>query len=335
MPRSMRPRTKVAVPAGVPVAGLCFIMAAAASSPAVLAAPRQIDANGVIENYAKKGATTDVNAYYFLRAVAADSNDPNFSDDVGRGGKYADSPRGTGSDATRVVRSTGMLYSASAKAAISFTALRDRAEKIVGYSWDSAGSKADITRLAPKPGVSEQAVARSEVSDPRTMELNEGETSVAFGIRFAAGSHLAVQDSGGDGYSQVSISGFQYSDLVPAYGPAGTGSLFNYEWSLNSVSPAASLFAFTSNPALGLDDALIRSMFMANVSGSDGDFSLVQDFVMEFDITGLVAATTFEFGGEVNHEAEAAVAVPAPVPAALVLLGSLGGLRRRRIAARG
>ncbi len=331
MPRSKRSRTKVAVPASIPVAGLCFLVAAAASSPAALAAPRLIDANGVTTNYAKKGATTDVNATYFVRADATDSNDPNLIDQDGRSGRYADSPRGTGSDATRSVRSTGTLYSASAKAAISFTALRNRAEKIVGYSWDSADSKADITALGPKPGVSETAIAISKVTDPRTMELNEGETSITFGIRFAAGSHLAVQDSGGDGYSHVSISGFQYTDLVPLYGPEGTGSLFNYDWSLSSVSPGASLFSFTSNPALGLDDALIRSMFMANVSGSDGDFSLAQDFVIEFDITGLAAGTTFEFGGEVNHEADAAVAVPAPSAGALVLLGSLGGLRRRRV----
>lgn len=306
----------------------CAVVVTLTIVPRAADAQRLIDSQGVITEYAKKGNTlNDKQQIFDVKADAFDSKDPAGGKADTKEGDYTSFPRNTGSLETGKVTSNGIVWSASALTKINFVPVRDNADKISGHAWDSKGSKANLTQIGNPKNAMETAYALSRVTDPRRMQVEAGESSEIFGITFAAGTHLAVQD-GVDGFSRSSIFGNQDCDLLTKYLGPESGSLFNFRWSLDSLTPGQTQFVFSSNPALGFNDGLIRQMFLANVVGSMGDYSLASDLTIEFEIGGLSAGRVYEFGGELDYEVEAATDVPGPW--SLFTLAPLLGLQSRR-----
>lgn len=289
--------------------------------------PGSVSSDGTVKAGTTGGMTIS-GANYSILATAFDSRaTPRSSVDL-VAGAYGPTPFST---TTRVVTAYGDVYGASAKAHVNtFANYLIPGDYVRLYDgWDSGTSYAKVDPFSNPPDVAENARAGSTVNDPREYQLQPGETSAVFMIQFAAGSRVNSGDgSGGNGLA-IS-SGYEDTDLLQPYLAEG-GSLLNYRWAADSASAAASSFTFSSNPALGLDDAAITQAFLANVVGGAGSFTLVNDFTLEIEVGGLAEGTTYQFGGEMDYAAEIGRSVPAPgaiLPLGGVLLACSG--RRRR-----
>jgi len=113
------------------------------------------------------------------------------------------------------------------------------------------------------------------------------------------------------------------------------GTLWTLSWGTDSTHPGVSDVVFWSNPALGLNDALITSEFEALLSGnaSTGLSTLTQSFSFDYQLT-IPANTSAQFTGSVSYDAEGATGTPEPSSLALALMGVsfliVGKVRRTR-----
>lgn len=285
--------------------------------------PRYVDSSGVIRNHTT-GGTRSGGLYSALADVFDNRAIPTGDIDL-KAGRYPAPPF---TAATRVASVAGTIYTPSAQAQMN-TFARSFLGIALTDGWDSRGSFATLGRNGPTgSNPAEFARASSIIQDPNSYEVMPGDNSVTFSLVFEAGTRLSVMAESLMEQSAASLRGNQDTNLLSPYGGTGTGSLFNFEWSLTSSSPGATSFSFTSNPALGLNDSMIRSAFLSNVSGSNGEFMLVNDFVIEATISA-AAGTQYIYGGTTQYEVSASV-IPTPGSLALLCAGTFLTLRRRR-----
>jgi hypothetical protein len=225
----------------------------------------------------------------------------------------------------------GKVFTADSEAYISWD----------GTKWASNGSGA-LTSSAnvalikgADTSVTESASALATVLDPRdfmvTFDPNDQSPFLVFSLTMQAGAELGTitgQGLTGD----ASMSGNYQTSLL-------SSDLWDFSWSVDSANPNNTTFQFQSNPVLGLNDAAIQAGFQSLVSGSLGQFTLAQDFVVTADLPVTLPpdsnVLTFTTGGEVDFGADAAT-VPEPgcgllVASAMLLIGL--GMRMRLICA--
>lgn len=301
------------------VAGAALSSAAAASAQPA----RYVDSTGVVRNYTSSG--TRGGGLYSIVAEARNTNDAPVGDIHVIAGRYPAPPF---TNTTRVVTRTGIKWSGTAQAQIntftrSFLGIR------LADGYNSGITSAALTLLGPTGVVNEFCSANAVVNDPNSYQVGMDESSAIFSLTFDAGFRLAAPAET-DSTTRASVTGFQDVSLLSGYLPAGStgGNLFNYAWSASSTNPDQSVFTFSSNPALGLDDAAITNSFRSAISGSGGVFSLMRDVVIEATIAA-APGTIYDFGGSTNYYAEAA-SVPGPGPAVLAAAGVVLMARRRR-----
>lgn len=194
--------------------------------------------------------------------------------------------------------------------------------------WEMGTSFANVR--GSTHGVGEAAYANAFTLDPNTYEVGPDDDSTQFCIAFDAGlSITAFSDPDlPDSSARASITGFMDTthqrDLMTT---EPLGRLFTYSWSTSSADPSASLFSFTSNPLLGLDDAAIMSEFMNAVQFDPTDgFTLGTGIVIWSAPIPASPGYIYEVGGETQYHAEAAV----PSSGALTLLALAGLIAARR-----
>lgn len=285
------------------------------------AAQRYVDSSGTIRNYTTGGVSGG--GFYGLLAMAFDSVANPTTDLHEFTRLYKEPPFG---DFTDPVSRNGNAFRSKALAAIETFARLAPDGTNLADGWNSNFSSAQVIRRGPAAGA-ESASAQSRVADPNHYTVANGETSVTFSLIFSAGTHLDAAFGGAGEMSWASITGNQGTDLLDAYLPEG-GSLFNYAWSANSLNPSASTFTFSSNPALGLDDVGIASAFLANLTSVDGEFTLINDFMIQ-GVVDAEEGMNYEFGGLTDYNAAASV-VPAPGCIAAIFIGAAAGMHRRR-----
>ncbi len=284
-------------------------------------AQRYVDSSGKIRNYTTGGVSSG--GTYGLMDRAFDSRaTPNLDHDEAVR-PYQEPPF---TDNLLPVSAFGLSFRAKASASIETFTRQDAAGNFLADGWNSAFSSARVVGLA---GVlPESASAQSRVTDPKTYTVGPGEDSVTFGVTFTAGTHMDAGAAGPGAFAATSILGSQGTDMLDGFDPDAPGNLFSYAWNASTVTPGVSSFAFNSNPVLGLDDAGIRAAFLANLVGVDGEFTLVNDFVIQMTLAASEGAS-FQFGGVTEYDAEASCA-PSPGGGALGAIGLVLAGRRRR-----
>ena len=139
---------------------------------------------------------------------------------------------------------------------------------------------------------------------------------VDFSLTIQAGATLVATSTTAGESSSSMLSGTFDTSLL-------SGDLFSYSWGADSADPNQSFFQFTSNPALGLNDALIESTFNSLVSDSGGTHTLTQAFSVDVALFPVLptGSSTLDYstGGEEEFEASAAIA---PEPRMFWLLGA-------------
>ncbi len=297
-------------------------VAAAGLATTALAQPRYVDSSGVIRNNTTSG--TRGGGFYSILAEAFDNRAIPAGDNDTKAGAYPAPPF---TNTTRVATVTGMIYAPAAQAQIN-TYTRSFAWWGLTDGWNSGTSYATLGRLGPTgTNPAEFARANSIVNDPNSYQVLPGQNSVTLSLVFGAGAHLSANADSNES-SSASMSGNEDTSLVPAYAGSGSGSLFNFSWSLSSATPGATQFSFTSNPALGLNDSMITSAFLSNVSGSSGDFSLMSDFVIQCTLSA-TEGSVYTFGGTTQYAVQIQSA-PTPGSGVLAALGVGLAVRRRR-----
>jgi len=253
---------------------------------------------------------------YTVSSVAEDSLDPPRDVDT-RVFMY----RLNGSDGTRLVQRNGPSFHPDGQAFLDYG--WDPAAG--NWFWDSSFSFAHVhpQRNPPNPPPVETAMTRTVVRDPATMTMlfDDPDPRLLFNLDFAPGTLIQVDPTAGMTAS-ASISGYTFVDLLGE-------PLWTYSW---STLGNGSVFSFSSNSALGLNDGAIEAAFMASVIQVGGASILPSGFSLSAALavaTDAQGAVTFTAGGEVVYTADAMVV---PGPGSALVLGSLSVvvLRRRR-----
>jgi len=270
----------------------------------------QTTTNGKITNAVNTPSAGLITAggTYHLRDFAFDSNAPSpHIKPQTQAGKYTNED---GGDHAELAMETGSEFQAKAQAYIGW----DKT------NWESKSSFATVKAVDSPAGKSESASASATVTDPRIFQiaLDPSGMPLFLNFSFSIGAGAMLETTTGPAYTaSASMSGSYQNSLIP-------GDMWSFSWSADSAHPNSSDFTFYSNPALGLDDAAIQSAFNAMVSGSGGQFSLMQEFTVSAQIAAPTlpgqSMFTFSMGGETDYNADASV-VTAPEPNYSLLLG--------------
>jgi PEP-CTERM motif len=228
---------------------------------------------------------------------------------------------GTFPDTVGPVTDSGTRYTTTAVTTINVTTRAKYA------SWNSTGSSATMTDNKAK--ASETYEARSFVKDPMTLSLQPGSNAVTFGLDLGTSMSLQIDPHiPANEFWSASLSGYADTSLN------NLGMLWSWSWSIDSKNPTDAVFAFHSNPLLGLNDTAIDGEFnsLAMYDGSTGLHSLSSPFSVSVDVNVLPGQDSYTFGGEQNIDIQGGVA---PEPNSLLLLGSgilgLAGVLRKRL----
>jgi hypothetical protein len=211
----------------------------------------------------------------------------------------------------------------------------------VAGNWNSAGSYASVCGpvSAANPGGNlnpcgqnpngETAKALAQVRDPWSFAMISTDLTFDNTVTFSAGLSLQALSTGKD-FAESGIQAEDSTDLD------GLGKLWTLSWGIDSIHPGIPDVVFWSNPALGLNDALITSSFesLLNDNVSTGMSTLTQSFSFEYQLT-IPANTTAQFTGSVSYDAAGATGAPEPSSLVLALLGASflivgGALRKSR-----
>jgi len=262
---------------------------------------------------------------YDLDGKSSDSRGTNGSGagaSVSTGGAYAACPP-TCADAAGPTKDPGLRYDPQARPQISWGP---------GF-WDSGGSYAKISKgPVPDSTLPETALAIAFVTDPQYFAVTFDSAfrpQIDFSLSILAGASLtATSASPGEMSSSMFAGTFDTSLLA--------GDLWSFSWTADSAHPSESVFHFSSNPALGLNDASIESTFNSLLSDSGGTHTLTSSFNVSGTLFPALPPGSFSLdystGGETTLEANAAIA---PEPEAFWLLGAgLASLAVRRFLGR-
>jgi hypothetical protein len=199
-----------------------------------------------------------------------------------------------------------------------------------------SGTREEVTpRLVagpvPNSTLPETALAIAFVTDPQHYSVTFDSAfrpQIDFTLSINAGASLTATGSNPGETSSSMFAGTFGTSLL-------AGDLWSFSWTADSAHPSESVFHFSSNPVLGLNDASIEGSFNSVLSDSGGTHTLMNSF----SVTGSLFPTlqpgsstlNYSTGGETTLEANAAIA---PEPEAFWLLGAglagLAAMRRRR-----
>ncbi|MGH9453765.1 MAG: hypothetical protein ACRD2O_07325, partial [Terriglobia bacterium] len=216
---------------------------------------------------------------------------------------------GTFPDYVGTVDDAGKRFTAFAKTVINVTTRSTYAD------WNSNGSFANEQDNGQKK-VSESYEARSFVKDPMLITLKPSADEVTFELNLGVGTSMLVDPNLPLGETwNAFISGSADTSLD------GLGTLWDWSWSADSKDPPDAVFAFHSNPLLGLNDVAIAAQFnsLAMYDSTTGLHSLSSPFDVSVDVPVLFGQTSQTFGGEQTIDIQGAAT---PEPSSLLLLGS-------------
>lgn len=217
---------------------------------------------------------------------------------------------------TRVVTSTGPRYTATAQATINVNLT----------SWTSKGSFARRTRTGTAV---DTYLSKFIVNDPMHIDLFTIDIPLLeFNLNLGKEWDMLI-DPDADEVWFASLSGYDETSFN------GLGRLWDYSWTVDSSDPTNAVFAFASNPALGLDDSLIESIFagLASYDSSTGLHSLSADFSVSATVAAASGQADFFFGGADVGEIRGTVPEPASFllfSTGLIGLVAVRFLERRR-----
>ncbi len=282
-------------------------------------------ANGKVD----KGATSGVRSVGTWRILAnAWDSDVGWDLPPGQNGPYG--PVGSSYGPVGALAAGSSLRASSLAELNTFS----RWAGLAAPGWDTGNSFAQVKHTATfDPTDAEDAFANSFVIDPASYQVGPTENSTRFFINFNAGtSILAISDPLlPNASASARLSGFM--DTTHQRDLTNTdplGRLFTYSWSTSSDSPSGYQFSFTSNPALGLNDATIMSTFMNAVQFNPlTGYTLATDVAIVSQPIPATPGYVYDLGGETQYNAVGAV----PSPAAFSLLCMTGlavSTRRRR-----
>lgn len=213
------------------------------------------------------------------------------------------------SDTSQVAEQSGRKFRPQAEAKIEYG----------GTFWSSQSSFATCNQQPEPQDVAESARATATVTDPRFWEPLEFDQILTFEVVIEEGSEISAFATEGD-FASASLSSSESTDLN------NLGEMWSFQWYTNSTSPGTSVFDFTSNPTLGLDDSQIEQDFLSKIVGDPltGINRVVEPFSFSFDLL-IPANTAAEFTGTTINTAEGRVAAPEPASVlGLLALGTLG-----------
>jgi PEP-CTERM motif len=277
------------------------------------------------------GALPAAGGNYNLQAFAHDSLVNPDVDNKSGPKPYVITPQNPNGTDSRTADANGVAFDAYSLAQINYSR---------AGGWNSAGSYASVCGPASaaspqgnkancgKNPNGEDAKALAQVRDP--WSFNSQSTAFTFDnfVTFSAGLSLQALATSGD-FAQASILADGSTDLN------GLGELWTFSWSTNSTAPGVSGVNFWSNPALGLNDALIGLSFEQLLSGdaSTGLSTLTQSFSFDYQLT-IPANTIALFSSSVTYDAAGVTGVPEPSSLVLGLMGAslliAGRVRRKR-----
>ena len=191
--------------------------------------------------------------------------------------------------------------------------------------WNSTGSFASVCSSDPKAKTcgpnpnfngAEGATAFAQVRDPWNFSNLIFDLTFDNTVTFDAGLSLQAWTDSGD-FGQASLLSDASTDLN------GLGDLWKFSWTTDSISPGVSQVSFWSNPALGLNDALIASNFQLLVSSdpATGTSTLTQPFSFDYQLT-VPAGASAQFTGSATYEAVGVTSAPEPSSLVLALMGA-------------
>jgi hypothetical protein len=254
-----------------------------------------------------------------VKAHAYDSDGTQGVDDPVGGGAKTGVYTPLGSAQAGTVTDTGTYLTASALAQITWNSKQwssnqDLTSTGLGPSFATVASVGTETYAG-----SEVANSKAAVHDPRSFSITfaAGERpEIDFVLTISAGTQLT--SLGGTGLtSSSSITGDTMSGLFAA-------DLFDFSWSADSAHPNSSIFTFSSNPILGLNDALIGNQFLSDITDAAGVHTLTSDFTITGAYFPVLPAgsntVNFTLGGDTYYNADAAV-TGTPEPATFFLTG--------------
>jgi hypothetical protein len=254
-----------------------------------------------------------------VKAHAYDSAGTQGVDDPAGGGTITGVYTPSGSGKAGPVTDTGTYLKADALAQITWNTTQwSSGEDLTNTGL--GGSYATVTSVGPEPYAGDEvANSKAGVHDPRVYTETFAPNTlpeVDFMLQIGAGAQLTSLSGIGLSTSS-SLSGDYQTDLLP-------GNLFSFSWSADSAHPGSSIFHFSSNSALGLNDSLLQSQFASLLTDAGGIHTLTADFTINAayfpTLPPGVNTLTFSLGGDTEYDAAGAVS-GTPEPGTLALMG--------------